>query len=387
MHEIYSYAYIIAIPIYMHLYPHTECVPFPEELHHYGLTIEILNKAFQCSQQSAANFNEDVPGKWSLHGIPNVEFYRKLHPFLKKWEQTRTANKVSLGRFYISIDKQLQERGSTPNNTYLFIEKVVLSDKSDTVLMPYASPAHIYTDNELQDINDQDFDPSLEIENIKGELICAQESFKKVSNEMKLLQKERDSAYQKLQNLDEKYKSIISDMLHEEELLVQKNDELLDELTVLKSTAGENAQLANFLDTKNGIIYNQSIRELYYKLLADQIPPGKIEGIIKSVMNCFIPSMNTNDLKLPREKCAGYMRREEMNTICSAQKAYTISECKSFHLNSDGTTKFQKKIGAVSVNGMVLCLKEVPDGSADSMIELVETELEKLRSIAYDLKL
>lgn len=76
-----------------------------------------------------------------------------------------------------------------------------------------------------------------------------------------------------------------------------------------------------------------------------------------------------------------------MNTICMAQKAYSISESKSLHMNSDGTTKFQKKIGAVSVNRMVLCLNEVPDGSADSMVELVETELQKLCNIAYDLKL
>lgn len=101
----------------------TEHVPFPEELHHYGLTLETLNQAFQCSQQYAANFNGDVSGRWSLHGIPNVEFYRKLHPFLKKWEQTCTANKASLGRFYISNDKQLQERGSTPNNTICLLKK------------------------------------------------------------------------------------------------------------------------------------------------------------------------------------------------------------------------------------------------------------------------
>ena len=46
-----------------------------------------------------------------------LEFYRKLHPFLKIWEQSRSTTKASLGRFYISIDKQLQERGNTPNNT------------------------------------------------------------------------------------------------------------------------------------------------------------------------------------------------------------------------------------------------------------------------------
>jgi len=142
------------------------------------------------------------------------------------------------------------------------------------------------------------------------------------------------------------------------------------------------------IQTKEGNkIYNHAVRELYYKLLADQIPPAKIASTIKSVLNCFFPTLNTNDLKLPHEKCAGYMRREEMSTICMAQKVCSISESKSCHLNSDGTTKFQKKLGAVSVNGMVLCLNEVPDGSADSMVELVENELEKLRNIAHDLKL
>ena len=103
-----------------------------------------------------------------------------------------------------------------------------------------------------------------------------------------------------------------------------------------------NTQLTTFdnvIDTKNGTVYNQAVRELYYKLLADQIPPAKIESIIKSVLNCFFPTMNTDDLKLPREKCAGYMRREEMNTICMAQKAYSISEGKSLHLNSDEGSK------------------------------------------------
>ena len=45
-------------------------------------------------------------------------------------------------------------------------------------------------------------------------------------------------------------------------------------------------------------------------------------------------------------------------------KAYTLAETKSFSLNSDGTTNFQKKLG-VAVNGMVPCLSEVPDGSAE----------------------
>ena len=274
------------------------------------------------------------------------------------------------------------------------------SDRPNTALMPYAITAHSHTEQQdvyEDQIQDHDCDTNTEVESIKTELICIQENLKKISHEKNVLQRERDRAYQKIHHINEMHRSTISDMLHTEELLINGNAELLQEVITLKlkklamvGMSMSNTQLTTFdnvIDTKNGTVYNQAVRELYYKLLADQIPPAKIESIIKSVLNCFFPTMNTDDLKLPREKCAGYMRREEMNTICMAQKAYSISEGKSLHLNSDGTTKCQKKIGAVSVNGMVLCLNEVPDGSADSMVELVETELEKLRNIAYDLKL
>ena len=119
---------------------------------------------------------------------------------MKTWEQTRSTTKASLGRFYISIDRQLQERESTPNNTYLFIEKVVSSDRSNTALMSYAITAHSWSYTaEPQDvyedqINDRDYDTNPEVESIKTELICTQESSKKISH---VLQRERDRAYQK----------------------------------------------------------------------------------------------------------------------------------------------------------------------------------------------
>ena len=122
-------------------------------------------------------------------------------------------------------------------------------------------------------------------------------------------------------------------------------------------------------------------------MLADQVPPAKVSSIVKSVLKCFLPTLNTDELELPRERCAGYMWREELRTVSMAHKAYTLAETKSLSLNSDGTTKFQKKLGGVAVNGMVLCLSEVPDGSAQSMIEQVSLELEKLRDIAHALNL
>ena len=53
-------------------------------------------------------------------------------------------------------------------------------------------------------------------------------------------------------------------------------------------------------------------------------------------------------------------------------KAITIAEqaqAGSLYLNSDGTTKFQKKIDGVALNGIVVSVNEIPDGSADSIVE------------------
>lgn len=69
-----------------------------------------------------------------------------------------------------------------------------------------------------------------------------------------------------------------------------------------------------------------------------------------------------------------------------AHKASAIVESATLDLNTDGTTKFQKKIGGVAVNGMV-SLNEVPDGSSDSVIEVISRELDKLKDIARTLNL
>lgn len=56
-------------------------------------------------------------------------------------------------------------------------------------------------------------------------------------------------------------------------------------------------------------------------------------------------------------------------------------------MNSDGTTLHQHKIFSVSVNNIVLSLNEVADGSAESAIDDIEKELEKVRKIALQLQL
>ena len=67
--------YILILYFILFLYTGVE-IPFPSGLTGYGLNEEILSSIFQDDW--------DGPLQWSLKGIPNVECYQLLHPFLKK---------------------------------------------------------------------------------------------------------------------------------------------------------------------------------------------------------------------------------------------------------------------------------------------------------------
>jgi hypothetical protein len=242
-----------------------------------------------------------------------------------------------------------------------------------------------------------------EVEKTKRELICTKHALKDVTNAQRTVENERNCLQKKVKKVNKLYEDTLADLLEMEDDMFEKNFELLEtisslqkevlkpqfEIVSVKCEKDENGDLGGFtFHTKDGKKnYSDTVRQLYYTLLADQVPPAKVSSIIKSVLKSFLPTLNTDELELPRERCAGYMRREELKTISMAHKAYTLAETKSFSLNSDGTTKFQKKLGGVAVNGMVLCLSEVPDGSAQSMIDQVSLELEKLRDIAHALNL
>ena len=58
------------------------------------------------------------------------------------------------------------------------------------------------------------------------------------------------------------------------------------------------------------------------------------------------------------------------------------SQSKQLHLNTDGTTKHQKKLGGVVVNDFVLGVSELQDGSAASAVDDINREFQKLRHAA-----
>lgn len=100
-----------------------------------------------------------------------------------------------------------------------------------------------------------------------------------------------------------------------------------------------------------------------------------------------MPSIDVEQLQLPHRACADYMRKAELKTISNAHKATILcenaSENRTFLMNTDGTTKFQKKLGGVAINNMVISVNELPDGTAESAIDDVSRELQKLRKVAH----
>ena len=151
---------------------------------------------------------------------------------------------------------------------------------------------------------------------------------------------------------------------------VQSELALLDDVSII--IFNEDEDNFTFQTKSGGRAYSPAIRKLYYTLLADQIPPSKIASTIRAVLKCFLPNLDVQHTKLPAKTCTGYMRREELKTVSMVHKATVISDCASqglLHINTDGTTKNQKKLGAVALNGIVVSVNEVPDGTAASTIE------------------
>ena len=143
--------------------------------------------------------------------------------------------------------------------------------------------------------------------------------------------------------------------------------------------------------TKQGNQFTPMIRKLYYSLLANQVPVSNIANIIKEVVKCFNPNVNVDELVLPKRSCASYIRRDELKTISTAHKATVLCDeartDKGFSLNTDGTTKRQRKLGGIAINGMTISVNELTDGSATSIVSDISQELEQLRNTAKALKL
>jgi len=375
---------------------------FPESLLKCGLTKTLLLQIFtdvQCHK------TENV--SWHLSETPELGFYRELHQFLKRWPMTQNANKSTLGKVYLAIDKRLQAKGLGPNNTYLFIERSVASQHVNTSVMTYGldltEKNKLHTlqmqvdeyavdmqklTEQFNDLKKQMAKAKKELIKTKSELKQARNALEDTTNKLHFTEVQHSAKYQSVLNENLKFAEELDEYLY----CANISDELSStckELSEIKEACTDavtidDGSVSNFsFKTRIGKKYSPAIRKLYYCLLSNQIPPGKIAATIKSILKAFFPALDTDLLALPKERCAGQMRIDEMCTISEAHKASVICEQlqagKTLHLNTDGTTLAQKKINSIAINNTVISIDEVHDGTAETVINDVSKQLQKLR--------
>ena len=369
---------------------------FPNKLYGYGLTEELLASVFQQV------LHQHVPLKWCLKGIPDIEFYQELHPFLKKWSATRGSSKATIERFYIAIDSNLKEKGMREGNVYRFIERAIKSGgQSSKRLMSYGLDMEIKAMQaetkrciqEVEAVTSEYSELKKKFEKSRRELCSTRKALRDITNENVTLKKRCDTAGKKAC----RFHDLRSEYALLEDEYAQLQEENEDFSAAISALQGELASISDdslcsdngdfTFQTKSGRRYSPAIRKLYYSLLCDQIPSSKIAGIIKTVIRSFNPSVDVEQLQLPQRACADYMRKDELKTISNAHKATVLCEHasgnKGFLTNTDGTTKNQRKLGGVAINNMVISVNEVPDGTAASAIDDVSREFQKLRKIAH----
>ena len=201
---------------------------------------------------------------------------------------------------------------------------------------------------------------------------------------MSSLQSEVGELKQKLEKADntiDEMQSTIKSIIYEHQSeitnLVDDNKELHATILQLEKELSDNTDtlIASnstqefTIQTKESTRYLNSVRELYYGLMTTGISPEKIDSTIRMVLSKLCSSLDVESLKLPKKSCANYMRMAEMPTVSDVHKA-TIT----------------KLIGS-SINGTVLGIQEVSDGTADTMIAELDRQLTKLRETAMELNI
>ena len=332
---------------------------FPTSLNAYGLNEKLLQVVF----------NQVLEGRepeWHLKGIPENQFYRELHQFLKKWPVSYRSTKKTIATFYCAIDPNLKARGIRVDNVYRLIERTSQGKQSPYGVMSYGNA---YCESvikamcsETNACTEQVEALTLEctqlrkkLEESQKQLSCTRKALQDVTNQKFKFQKQCSVAKTKATKLKHDYAVLEDSFAQLEEDNIELSSAISDLHSELESIPDESVCECNIdedfsFPTKNGRRYSPAIRKLYYTLLSKQIPSVKIADMIKTVIRSFFPAIDVDKLKLPQRSCADYMRRCELTTISNAHKATVLCEsasestCKGFRLNTDGPQNSRKKL-------------------------------------------
>ena len=146
----------------------------------------------------------------------------------------------------------------------------------------------------------------IQMEKARAELTASKCALSDVTNKLQTTIKQRDCARMQIHKSKQKLEATIADSVYYEEEILAKNEDLSYLVKCLKfeisTLSTTNVSVVSDVDcvgdskfcfqTKDGgRVYTTAVRELYYTLLAKQLPPAKIATTIKSVLKSFLPSL------------------------------------------------------------------------------------------------
>ena len=314
---------------------------FPSQLtDQYGLKKEKLLSIIQELQSKGYDHR---PSSWKFEDTaqPTIGLYRKLHIYLK---HQPNLTDVLIGRLYCTIDGKFHDR---PDNVYRFVDNVVSnSTASADDLMLYTSSTNcnsVVTESTskmlenctqtIKHLNAECAALKKKIEVSRSQLKAKTRALRDITNENQCLKKKAENSKIKICNLKAANTLLETECtrLEIENLDFHSDDESVesDEEWVIgptNSSTTSNSEELIFQNIVGHRKYSPEIRKLYYTLLAEQVPVSKISDIVRSVLKCFSPDINLEDLKLPKKSCASYMRKEELKTISDCHKAHVLCQ-------------------------------------------------------------
>lgn len=362
-----------------------------DELEKAGLTLSAID----------SYFTSNTP----LQQIKTTpKLYMELHHYILSTHQK--YSKTTIGNLYKMIDP---EHSSTrPDNVYRKIEKLCqntssTSPASSTSTTPASSTTRSnsttpplsghYCKHAVDRRDKRHKALQRKFKDVEHSLNQSERTVAAIQSELTQTKCKLDSANKTTTELQALLSNLLEDHHREVSTLADDNRELqctieAMERELLDSTQQSlacNGEKEFTVKTKEGTRYLNSVRELYYNLLTKGIAPDLIDGVIRTVLSKLSPMLDISSLKLPKRSCANYMRMAEMPTISDVHKVTNLTNTKKGHINSDGTTLNMKKLIGSSVNGTVLGVQEVSDGTSETMINELDRQLAHLRDTANEL--
>ena len=346
---------------------------------------------------------------WTLNKPASARFYTDLCDLLHE----KRIPLEEIGMIYRAIDPDLRQKTAGNKDAYSYVSRGFLFNQSSDMEEECTS-----TDESSQESNsdieitfDEDVSRYLK-HNVKRREKRAQSKIKGLQtslNYLKHLSKKQEKQLHQTSVAMKEYMELVhernSQIKHLEKLnkhLDEMNSFLECELTDLRKQTDslhesneaqisqlteqiKELQLHSSFETIQYRSFTANVRELYYSLLSLRVPPAQIKPIVQNVICHLIPSMKLNNVQLPSKSCAAYMRSAEMPTISSLQKAAELAKSEQWCLNSDGTTLQQVKKVAFLINGIVLGVHDVSDGSSQTALDALKAELHKIGKSSSDI--